>query len=503
MATTERRAPQRRDRLSVVGVAGAVTALALLFAGCGHRHEAAEAESESWQVTAWGERYELFPEVDPLIAGSAAPAHTHVTVLDGFRPLTEGRVEIVLRNESGEQVFDATTPVRPGIYNVDVAPSAPGEYELLFRIDSAAGREEIRGGAVRVGGANDPGGIVRAPAPRGATEASEPVPFLKEQQWRTAFATDWVRRGALPESARGLGRVRPPAGGDVTLTASLDGVLQSTPWPYPGQEVAAGAQLFRIVPRTASEQSLAGLRAAVAGLEAEEGAARARAARLEELLAREATSRREVEDARALATSLAARLDAARRDVDAESAAREGRSSAEASAVRAPFAGRVAAVTASPGAAVAAGEPLGRVVRSGLGLARARPGARRGARAWKCRAPPGSSSSRATRRRSASGRRRYAWSRSRPRSIPRRGRSRRCSSSTPPRSCSARRSRPRSCSAASARGSWCRRPRWSTTAASRSSTSSFRARASRARKSTWSRARATARWSTGSCPASD
>ncbi|MCM2269830.1 MAG: efflux RND transporter periplasmic adaptor subunit [Thermoanaerobaculia bacterium] len=373
MATTDRRAPDRRAPLrrarlaavAVPGAVGAMAAFALLLAGCGHRHETLEAETASWQVTAWGERYELFPEVDPLIAGAAAPAHTHVTVLDGFSPLTEGRVEIVLRNESGEQAFDATTPVRPGIYNIDVAPSAPGEYELSFRIDSAAGFEEIRGGAVRVGGAADPGGIVRAPAPRGATEASEPVPFLKEQQWRTAFATDWVRRGALPEGARGLGRVRPPAGGDVTLTASLDGVLQSTPWPYPGQEVAAGATLFRVVPRTASEQSLAGLGAAVAGLEAEEAAARARAARLEELLVREATSRREVEAARALATSLAARLDAARRDLDAESAARAGRGSAEASVVRAPFAGRVATVTASPGAAVAAGEPLGRVVRSG------------------------------------------------------------------------------------------------------------------------------------------
>lgn len=337
--------------------------------GCAPRQGEPEAHSEhaaeSWQVTAWGERYELFPEIDPLIAGSAAAAHTHVTVLDGFLPLSEGRVEIVLRNDAGEQVFAATTAARPGIFNIDVAPAAVGEYELSFRVTSEAGAEEIRGGVVRVGDASSPGGVVRAPAPRGAGEAGESVSFLKEQQWRTAFATDWVRRGSLPEGARGLARVRPPAGGDVTLTANLDGVLQATPWPYPGQEVASGAALFRVVPRIATEQSLAGLGATVAGLEAEEKAALARLVRLEDLLAREATSGREVEDARALATSLTARLDAARRDLAAARAAREGRGSQEAVTVRAPFVGRVAAVTASPGAAVAVGETLGRVVRSG------------------------------------------------------------------------------------------------------------------------------------------
>lgn len=358
-------APGGLARIGSFASAGTLAAILVVGLGCGHRQAEPEAEAEAWQVTAWGERYELFPEVDPLIAGSAAPAHTHVTVLDGFRPLTEGRVEIVLRSAGGDQVFEATTATRPGIFNIDVAPATAGEYELSFRVTSEAGAEEIRGGVVRVGEASDPGGVVRAPAPRGASEAGEPVPFLKEQQWRTAFATDWVRRGSLPEGARGLARVRPPAGADVTLTANLDGVVQATPWPYPGQEVAAGTAIFRIVPRSASEQSLAGLRAAVAALEAEEEAARARVARLEDLLTREATSRREVEDARALATSLTARLDAARRDLEAESAAREGRGSKEAFTVRAPFAGRIAAVTASPGAAVAAGETLGRVIRSG------------------------------------------------------------------------------------------------------------------------------------------
>lgn len=346
------------------GAAAAGLAVVAL-AGCADRGAEEAQEPESWSVTAWGQRYEVFPEVAPLVAGTTATAHTHVTVLDGFAPLARGRVEIVLRRAGGEQVFAAAAPARPGIFAIDVAPTSTGEHELLFRIQSAAGTEEIRGGVVRVGSREAPGAIVRAPAPRGATDAGEPAAFLKEQQWRTRFATEWVRRGSLSEGARGLARVRPPAGGDATLTATVDGVVQPSPWPHPGQAVQAGQALFRVAPRVATERSLPQLRADVSALGAETDTARARLRRLEELLAAEATSRREVEEARARLTTLEARLAAARRDLGAADAAREGRGAAEAHTVRAPFAGRVAAVSASPGAAVAAGDALGRMVRSG------------------------------------------------------------------------------------------------------------------------------------------
>jgi hypothetical protein len=45
-----------------------------------HAHGATEAES--WAVTAWGQHFELFPEIDALAAGKTAGAHVHVTVLD-------------------------------------------------------------------------------------------------------------------------------------------------------------------------------------------------------------------------------------------------------------------------------------------------------------------------------------------------------------------------------------------------------------------------------------
>jgi len=340
----------------------AAALMALCAGGCAGGIPTAETgDAGSWSVTAWGERFEVFPEVDPLIAGESSVAHTHVTVLDGFAPLVEGRVEIVLRGAGGEQRFGAAAPVRPGIFAIELRPPAAGEYDLAFRIASPAGEEEIRGGRVRVGSAELPGGLLVGPAPESATDAGEPVPFLKEQQWRSEFATAWVRGGSLLRSVEGLARVRPPAGGEAAITAPVDAVLRFEPWPYPGQRVATGTALFRLVPRVASERSLPALEADAAALETELAAARARLGRLEELLGLEATSRREVEEARSRVEILDARRAAAGRDLQAARAAREG-GSAEAVTLRSPFAGEIAAVTAAPGAAVAAGAPLARLV---------------------------------------------------------------------------------------------------------------------------------------------
>ena len=346
--------------------AGLVLALVAALAGCGAPPaEEPAAAAESWSVTAWGERHEVFPEVDPLVAGEVAVAHTHVTVLDGFAPMTEGEVEIVLSDASGEQVFSADRPVRPGIFAVEIEPERSGAFELAFRIRGPGGSEEIRGGQVRVGTAEEPGALLRAPAPRGGTDGGEPLTFLKEEQWRSDFATAWVRAGELAGSASGLARVRPPAGGEASLTAPVDGVVRpaARAWPFVGLRVDRGSPLFQVVPHVAAERSLAALEADLAALQAELDAARARLGRLEELLALEAASGREVEEARTRVETLAARHSAAARDLRAARSAREG-GAADALALRAPFAGEVAEVAVSPGATVAAGEALARLVRT-------------------------------------------------------------------------------------------------------------------------------------------
>ncbi len=334
--------------LSVVSLAGA----------CRRSEPAppAHADDGGWSVTAWGDRYEVFAETGGLAAGETATSNAHVTVLSDFSPLRAGTVAIVLKPASGqEQVFQTDKPRREGIFPVEIKPASQGEFELLFRIESAAGREELAAGRVRVGAAGKPGGLVAA----GAEAAPNSVSFLKEQQWRTPFATTWAAEGSLHESVSGPAKVRPVAGGEALLTAPVDATVGSDPWPHVGQSAEKGRTLFRVAPRV-GDRSLPEVQADAAALAAEAEAARKRVERLEQLLRVEATSTAEVERARATLVALEARLTAARQGLHA-SGAREGAPGSL--DVAAPWAGRIAEITVSPGQTVAAGAPLGRIVR--------------------------------------------------------------------------------------------------------------------------------------------
>jgi membrane fusion protein, heavy metal efflux system len=337
-------------------------------AGAGEDHPHEEEAAESWPVTAWSERYELFAETDPLIAGREAPSHAHFTYLPDFSALNEGSVTGILRGPDGrEESFLTPKPLRAGIFNVVFKPVREGTYELIFRVRNRKASEDIPAGRVRVGSDASPGSLTEPPpgAPDEKAATGEPVGFLKEQQWRTEFATAWAREGALKRALRTSGRVRPAGGGEAVLTAPVDGVVTAARWPHPGLDVGRGTPLFLLTPRVSVDQSLGELRADVTELEAELGAARARLDRLRDLLKVEAASRREVEEAETRVKSLSARLEAARRERAAASAVRGGGAGGpESFRIASPIAGRVAEVAVSPGQFVSAGTPLGRVVRT-------------------------------------------------------------------------------------------------------------------------------------------
>lgn len=338
-----------------------VTAWCLVFSASACRWwqrsaaESAHGDDSGWAVTAWGARHEIFAETGGLVAGQAVVSHAHVTVLADFSPLTVGAVSAVLRSADGrEERFRQTQPKRDGIFPVTIEPAVEGTFELRFVVESGGVTEEIAAGRVSVGRAGTPGGLLASDeAPDGD------VPFLKEQQWRTAFATERLEEGALHEGLVGPARVAPARGGAVVLTASVDAVVAPESWPHVGLDVAPGAAVFRLHPRTA-ERSLPELTADVATLEADAEVARKRVDRLAELLRVEAASAAELERAQAVLAAAAARLAAARHSIAAVSGGAAGDQTV---VVRAPWAGRVAEVSVSPGQVVAAGAVLGRLVK--------------------------------------------------------------------------------------------------------------------------------------------
>ncbi len=333
-------------------------------AGHGHSHD---EEGDSWAVTAWGERFEIFAEAGPLTAGETARSHTHVTDLADFSPVRAGRVTAVLSAGGSELAFTQDAALRDGIFDVEIAPAEPGEYDLAFRVETDAGSEEIPAGRVRVGADAEPGGLLDAPAASGGGE--EAVPFLKEQQWRVAFATAWVELGELAETARGYGEVGTVAGGEIVLTAPIGAVVlppgpAAPPWPYPGLAVAGGREVFRLATQIHDDHSLSELEADVRIQESALALVEANRQRFLKLFDAGVASSQQMEEADAEVTEHQARLEAARDDLATARAARGGAGAAEVITLTAPWSGRIASVEITPGQAVETGAPLARLVKT-------------------------------------------------------------------------------------------------------------------------------------------
>lgn len=332
----------------------------LVLGGCDAADHAKENathhEDAGWSVTAWGDRFEIFAECEPLVSGQLAHAYTHVTRLEDFSPVRAGVVSVVFREQDATALtFRQDQPVRDGIFRIPMSPKMAGDFSIAFLVETAQGNEEIPAGTVRVGSPGSPGSLIRlAPAASGegtnlgGSAGREEVSFLKEQQWRTAFATEWSREGSLRVPVRGPGRVRIASGSELILSAPLDGTMEAKSRLHVGMEVDRNEVLARLSPRAASSRTLP-------ELEAEVEAARARLARLETLFAMQAVSTAEVEAARARVASLAPQLDAA--------LGRGGDGSRPVEVV-APFHGRIAEVWVIPGQAVSAGDPLVRLIQT-------------------------------------------------------------------------------------------------------------------------------------------
>ncbi len=336
-----------------------------------HGHEHGD-EDDGWAVTAWGDRFEIFAEAGPLIVGSTANSHTHVTDLADFSAVGTGRVAAVLEAADGaESVFAQEEALRDGIFDLAITPTRAGEFDLAFRVETAAGTEEIPAGRVRVAPAGDDeaghGGLVDAPSPPAGGDES--VPFLKEQQWRTEFATEWVRSGRLADSVRGYGEVHTVGGGEIVLTAPIGAVVlppaASGPrWPYPGLAVTGGAGVFRLASQIHDDHSLSELAADVRVRESELTLAEANRERFKKLLEAGVVSSQQTEEAEAEVTEHQALLQAARDDQASARAARGGAGAAEVVTLAAPWSGSIAAVEITPGQAVEAGAPLARLVKT-------------------------------------------------------------------------------------------------------------------------------------------
>jgi RND family efflux transporter MFP subunit len=341
-----------------------VVLVSLIASGCNRSPRPAtpaDEEPSTLSVTRWTGQTELFAEYPPLAVGETSRFAIHLTRLDSFRPLTEGRVEVRLRGGTApDEVFRVDGPSRPGIFGVDVKPAHAGGRQLVIVLAAAGLSDEHRVGQVEVHANAEAARAAESPG----TEEDPGISFLKEQQWSLDFGTAVVGEQSLRDSMRVPARLEARPGGAADVVAPIDGRLTRVLDLPLGGAVTRGQELARLLPPPGVPGDLPQLQRARAEAQTDLALATRDRERAQRLTAAGAAPEKRLDEARSAEEQARTRLTAAEASLAQYHAARTGGPGDTESLfiVRAPVGGVIAQREAATGANVAAGTILFRVV---------------------------------------------------------------------------------------------------------------------------------------------
>jgi len=210
----------------------------------GHDHGAAD-EVPTVAVTRWTETMELFMEYPEMVAMRSGRFIVHLTVLDGFRPVRDGRITLTFTAPDGRrEVRTADTVLRDGVFMPDIGLKDPGVYRFDLAYEGPDASSTFRIPDLRVHATAD---AVHAHG----DESDDGIVFLKEQQWLIPFATAAAAERELKRSVRAIGQVLPAPSAYVEIATPVDGVVQVVAegdLALPGAAVSRGEVVARIAP---------------------------------------------------------------------------------------------------------------------------------------------------------------------------------------------------------------------------------------------------------------
>lgn len=246
-------------RLEGLFTSGLVAA-ALVLSGCGHAHEhdhahgdgsahpAEEPEAAPISITRWTDHYELFVEIPPPVNGKPIAYHAHVTRLEDFQAVTEGRFVVRYKDASGKLAREhAQTGVkRPGIFVFEGEGLPTGEYAVEMQYEHGGTSDVWDCGTIAV--------LEKDPPPA-VEEAETSITFLKESQWKIAFRTAWSEERPIRRQLEMTGVVEPAGSDQLTIGAPTGGrfLHDEKRALAVGTKVQKGDLLGTVVPSVADE----------------------------------------------------------------------------------------------------------------------------------------------------------------------------------------------------------------------------------------------------------
>ena len=339
-------------------------------------HEGHDNEDHGVSVTIWSGGMELFTEFHPPVRGKKTEFVIHLTRLEDFRPVPDGKVNVVLR-EGGRIASSGSADhaARRGIWIVGVPALEPGDYEIAVSYNGT-GSVVFEAGVLTAFASEEEAahagdGAFREYAHDGHTHAGEvendhdhdhsndveTVAFLKEQQWNTEFLVEEIHREKMRASVPTIAEVIPRQSGFAEIVAPVEGYLRinhNQDMAVPGKEVRPGDRLLTICPPLEGTGSWIERRFAY-------DRAKKEFERAERLITREAISQREYDEVRKTWLVEKASFETVLRGVSVETAA-DSETGEVHLILKSPVGGIVASVDVMPGQTIAAGQQLMTIV---------------------------------------------------------------------------------------------------------------------------------------------
>jgi len=321
-----------------------------------HGHGHGEGDT-AIAITHFSDTTELFVEFPALVVGETSPFAAHLTRLDNFKPVAHGSVTVTLSGGGvPDEVFGVSAPTTAGIFRPMVLPEHPVTRQITLRLQGEGVEVVHPLGEQTV----YPSQAMALAEIEPQEEPNDAITYLKEQQWQVGFALAAAAMGELRASVQATGTLRPRADGEVYLSATSAGHLQSKGrFPYPGMKVERGQLLATIAPRLGAGGDLATLKAARDKARSEHQLAGREQSRLERLWKEKAIAQYRLHEAESAEMVVKAELDAAEHRYKQSMG---GKHSGSGIPILAPIDGLLARVDAAPGQYLHDGDLLFHIV---------------------------------------------------------------------------------------------------------------------------------------------
>ncbi len=311
-------------------------------------------------------RTEFFVEHPRLVVGRQARFAVHLTQLHDGAAITQGQLEGRLIPSHGAPVaINAVQPAKPGVFSIILTPNRAGAHRLQLRLKTSDGGDALVLGGVQV--FEDDKSAQQFVGPEVATDSG--IAFSKEQQWAFGCVTRVVETAVLDAGLDLQGTVKPAGGREVIVPAPAEGRLVPGKGILPvfGDRVRAGSLLAVLTPTEGTVTDRVSLREGLRAARVTLAQAQRERDRAKRLITNQAAPRKRLEEAEMALAIAEAHHEAAIHHLRIKEAALNGdvHVTEESYHLRAPLSGTVVETNTVPGALVAPGATLYRLIDLG------------------------------------------------------------------------------------------------------------------------------------------